>query len=567
MFGPYIHRIDPILFTVDGVCLWWYGLGFALGFLEIHLFLRRGHGRLHLSLRDVWRLSLFMGIGVLIGGRGVEIAFDEWPFYREHLALIPAFWLGGMATHGLMLGGTIGAGLFALLYRKPFLLLADALVIPAAFLMGIGRLGNFIDGQIVGAVTDVWWAVKFPDADGFHHPVVLYDGVKNLVLMAYLMRVRRVNTTPGAIAARFVFWYAFPRFFIDLFRDYPTHRLALGTGQTLNIVMALLGVALLYRSRLRRLGRLKGSPATIPSPSGSPQAMPLVSQRIAFVCLLAFCLTIPSNWTQDIPSRYGARHPGLEHSWLYPMIDTTARPRAANTGDTFRSRGQPVSALVLLVPVPVAAASQSPAPGMVYEPRSGTPFPVVLISPGGTTPHRLMGTAIRQRTIFRVKIYAFGLYVDPDGARTSLSRFAGGSAAMLARDESFYRQLLDLEFAMTLRLVMTRTVDGDDVAESFDDAIRPRIARAVTDTNDATGFAALEGFRGYFEVGEVAAGTEIAFSCGPTGRLTTSVGGVERSPIDSRALCRALFDVYLGEDPISEDGKKRLIVGFPELTG
>ena len=257
VFGPYIHQIDPILFDIAGVHVWWYGLGFALGFLEIHLFLRRGHGRFHLSLRDVWSLSLFIAVGVLVGGRFVEITFDEWPFYREHLGLIPAYWLGGMATHGLMFGGAVGAGLFALLYRKPFLLLADTLVIPAALLMGLGRLGNFIDGQIVGAVTEVWWAVQFPDADGFRHPVVLYDGAKNLLLMAYLMWVRRANRTPGATAARFVFWYAFPRFFIDLFRDYPTHRLALGTGQTLNIVMVLLGAALLYRSRLRRLGRLK----------------------------------------------------------------------------------------------------------------------------------------------------------------------------------------------------------------------------------------------------------------------------------------------------------------------
>ena len=303
MFGPYVHQIDPVLFDVAGAHLWWYGLGFALGLLEIHLFLRRDQRhRLHLSRREAWSLSLFMAVGVLIGGRTVEVAFDEWPFYREHLRLIPAFWLGGMATHGLMLGGAVGAALFARWYRKLFLPLADALVIPAAFLMGIGRLGNFIDGQIVGAVTDVWWAVKFPDASGFRHPVVLYDGAKNLLLMAYLLHVRRVNSTPGATAARFVFWYAVPRFFIDLFRDYPTHRLALGTGQTLNIVMAVVGAGLLYRSRLRRLGRLNDSPATTSLADGALDVAPLAAQRIAFVCLLAFCLTIPSNWTQDIPS-------------------------------------------------------------------------------------------------------------------------------------------------------------------------------------------------------------------------------------------------------------------------
>ena len=61
-----------------------------------------------------------------------------------------------------------------------------------------------------------------------------------------------VDETPGATAARFVFWYAFLRVFIDLFRDYPTHRLALGTGQTLNLIMVSIGVVFLIRSRIRR---------------------------------------------------------------------------------------------------------------------------------------------------------------------------------------------------------------------------------------------------------------------------------------------------------------------------
>lgn len=326
MFGPYVHQIDPVLLDVGGVHLWWYGLGFALGFLELHFVASRSRQRLHLSPREVWSLSLLVAAGVLIGGRAVEIAFDEWPFYREHPLLIPAFWLGGMATHGLLLGGAVGAGLFAYRYRKPLLPLADTLVVPAAILLGMGRIGNFIDGQIVGAVTDVWWGVKFPDAEGFRHPVVLYDGAKNLLLVPYLLHVRRTSATPGAVAACFVFWYAFPRIFIDLFRDYPTHRLALGTGQTLNILMALLGAALLYRSRLRRLGRLRRAGVYAPPAGKPPDTPPLAVQRLAFAALLACCLMIPSNWTQDVPARYGARHPGLEHSRLYPAIDTAPRP-------------------------------------------------------------------------------------------------------------------------------------------------------------------------------------------------------------------------------------------------
>ena len=226
-----------------------------------------------------------------------------------------------------------------------------------------------------------------------------------------------------------------------------------------------------------------------------------------------------------------------------------------------------VLTLLMFATVSISAVTQSTAPDTVDEPRSGTPFPLSLTPPGGTTPHWLMGTAIRQRTLFRVQIYAFGLYVDPEGARASLSRFAGVSAPTLEDDERFYRQLLDLDFDMTLRLVMTRTVDGDDVAEAFDEALRPRLVRAVTDTIGADERAALDRFRRYFDVDEVRTGTEVVFSCGPAGRLATSVGGDERPPINSRALCRALFDVYLGEDPISDDGKRSVVAGFLGLLG
>jgi phosphatidylglycerol:prolipoprotein diacylglycerol transferase len=327
MMGRFIHRIDPIIADVAGVHFWWYGLSYALGFLQIFIFTRRHRAQLGLTMAEVYTLTLTFSVGVLIGGRAVEVLFDEWNFYRQHPAFVPRYWLGGMATHGLLIGAAAGTWLFAVAFNKPFLQLADALAVPGAFLMGIGRIGNFIDGQIVGSVTDVWWAVKFPYAEGFRHPVVLYDGAKNLLLMAYLERVHRTNRTPGATAARFVFWYAFPRIFIDLFRDYPTHRLALGTGQTLNLVMAAIGVVLLIRSLLRRLGRL--APLRAAGPTGPRQEAPDTWQRVAFVGLLLFCLTIPSNWTQDVPAHYAGRHNGLRHSWLYPAIDTSPPSPAA----------------------------------------------------------------------------------------------------------------------------------------------------------------------------------------------------------------------------------------------
>jgi phosphatidylglycerol:prolipoprotein diacylglycerol transferase len=194
----------------------------------------------------------------------------------------------------------------------------DVLVIPGAFLMGMGRIGNFIDGQIVGRVTDVCWAVQFPDADGFRHPVVLYDGVKNLLLIPFLLWIRRRKPPVGMLTAHFIFWYGFLRIFVDVFREYPTTLLGVATGQAFNLFMSALGACLFVAFRRRA----RTAEAAFPSPLARPSpAWLLWSKRFGFALVLAFSLTLPSDWTQDIPARYGKRHPGLRYSIIYPRIE------------------------------------------------------------------------------------------------------------------------------------------------------------------------------------------------------------------------------------------------------
>ncbi len=255
--------------------------------------------------------GISLAVGVLLGGRFVEVAFYEWPFYREHPALIPAYWLGGMATHGLLFGGLLGVWAFTLRHRKPFLEMTDALAIPAAFILGVGRMGNFVDGQIVGSVSNAWWAVKFPDAEGFRHPVVLYDGIKNLLIIPVLCYLSTLQPPTGVLTGAFLFLYAFLRIFIDLFREYPTSLLGLATGQVLNLLMSVIGfltIVITYRSRRARAGASVVS--AVRHEDGRVSAG-IGWRPIPFALLLAFSLILPSDWTQDVPSRYGKRHAGL----------------------------------------------------------------------------------------------------------------------------------------------------------------------------------------------------------------------------------------------------------------
>ena len=317
--GPYVHSIDPIIGSVFGMHLWWYGLSYAVGFSSILLFLVANRAELGFSRRRAYGLAIWVALGTLLGGRVVEVIFYEWPFYRSHPGLVPAYWLGGMATHGLLLGGTLGVAIFSWLYGRSFLLLTDVLAVSAAVILGAGRLGNFVDGQIVGSLTDVWWAVKFPDAEGFRHPVVLYDGLKNLLLIPLLLYVRRRHPPRGVVTGLFLFLYASLRIVVDAYREYPTTWLGIATGQALNIGVSVIGLLLLIRC-LRRSGEAEDASSPVDHAVEAEGPRGLWWRRLVFGALLLFSLTIPSDWTQDVPARYARRHPGLEHSTIYPAI-------------------------------------------------------------------------------------------------------------------------------------------------------------------------------------------------------------------------------------------------------
>jgi len=162
-------------------------------------------------------------------------------------------------------------------------------------------------------VTGVPCAVQFPDAEGFRHPVVLYDGLKNLLIVPVLMRARRRGVPPGGLAARFLFLYAFLRIFIDYFREYPLTLLGLPSGQTMNILMSAAGLALLWRNRRRPMTR-------VAVPVAQEHASGLWWRRALFACVVLGSMVIASDATRDVPARYGKRHPGLEHSRIYPPI-------------------------------------------------------------------------------------------------------------------------------------------------------------------------------------------------------------------------------------------------------
>ena len=163
---------------------------------------------------------------------------------------------------------------------------------PAAFLMGIGRIGNFIEGGVIGSVTTMPWGVVFPGVEGPRHPVALYDGAKNLLLVSFLIAVlRRWPAGRGVATGAFLLLYAGLRFLVDLFRDYEGGWLGIGQGQYFNLGMAAVGLVVLVWALRRK------APVLSPAPAAPRRVSPLAVG--AFILLCLYPLGIPTSWTRQ----------------------------------------------------------------------------------------------------------------------------------------------------------------------------------------------------------------------------------------------------------------------------
>ncbi|MGL6183083.1 MAG: prolipoprotein diacylglyceryl transferase [Aestuariivirga sp.] len=289
----YVHNIDPVMFTVAGLEVYWYGFAYSSGFAFMLAWMAWQRRLLGWSSREVLLAGVIFAAFILIGARIFDIAVYEWDWYRVKPAQIPQLWRGGMASHGVLIGALLAAVLTAWLTATPVLMLIDSLVVAAAFILGISRIGNFIEGGVIGTVTTLPWGVKFPDVEGFRHPVALYDGAKNLLLVPLLMAtLRRWPAGRGVAMAVFLLGYGGLRFLVDQLRDYESVLWGLGPGQWFNLAMAAAGAAMLAIC-LRR-----PAPAL---PARTPPATERISVvlPIAMLVLLLLPLSIPTSWTRE----------------------------------------------------------------------------------------------------------------------------------------------------------------------------------------------------------------------------------------------------------------------------
>lgn len=260
--GNWQHTPQPFLIRFgEDVGIRYYGLSYLLGFAGAVWLLRRYHraGLSPLDANAIWDLITYLVAGVLVGGRlGYFLLYQPGAVLSDPLVLLRV-WEGGMASHGGFVGVILALVLFARSRKVGFFRLSDLVVTTVPLGLGLGRLANFMNGELWGRAASVPWAVTFAHSGGGdipRHPSQLYEALLEGAVLFVLMQWRLWSKqssalrVPGRLSGEFLVAYAIARIVCEVFRE-PDAGLILGLSRGIfySIFVAIAGVTVLATRR------------------------------------------------------------------------------------------------------------------------------------------------------------------------------------------------------------------------------------------------------------------------------------------------------------------------------
>ncbi len=246
---PFPH-IDPILVHIGPLAVRWYALAYIVGIIAGWFYARAiiasprlWGGAAPFTVVDFDDFIIWVTLGIILGGRIGYVLFYNFPHFAAHPAEIFALWKGGMSFHGGFIGCVLAVVLFAWRRDIPFLSLGDVTTAVAPIGLFLGRLANFINGELWGRPTDVPWAMIFPNGGPIaRHPSQLYEaGLEGLVLLLVLGVLVRFGALrrPGLVTGAFALGYGDARIFCELFREPDAQLGFLWGGLTMGMLLCI----------------------------------------------------------------------------------------------------------------------------------------------------------------------------------------------------------------------------------------------------------------------------------------------------------------------------------------
>lgn len=247
-------HIDPVALRIGPLAVRWYGLMYLAGFICAYITILKlvKKSALAISNETVSDLLFVCVVGVVTGGRLGYVLFYNGAYYWHNPLQIFYLWHGGMSFHGGLAGVIIASSWFIHRRQLPMGQLADILVISSCWGLFFGRIGNFINGELWGRVTDVPWAMIFPGAGPYpRHPSQLYEAIlEGPVMMMLLWFIYKRHMKPWSVFCSFISLYALFRFCVEFVRQPDVQLGVLSTGltmgQTLSLPMIIAGLVGLF---------------------------------------------------------------------------------------------------------------------------------------------------------------------------------------------------------------------------------------------------------------------------------------------------------------------------------
>jgi phosphatidylglycerol:prolipoprotein diacylglycerol transferase len=250
---PY-PAIDPDLIRIGPFAVRWYGVMYLLGFTASYLLVKyqAAHRKLSFPPDFLETFYSYLIFGLIIGARLGYVLFYNLTFYIANPLDALALWHGGMSFHGGVIGSVLAGVWYCRRSRRDPWLMADLVAATAPIGIGLGRLGNFINAELYGRVTEVPWGMVFPGGGPLpRHPSQLYEFLlEGVVLFTVLWTVKDRSYRTGITVSLFIMLYGLFRIAVEFFRE-PDPQLGLlagffTMGQLLSAAMVLAGGMLLF---------------------------------------------------------------------------------------------------------------------------------------------------------------------------------------------------------------------------------------------------------------------------------------------------------------------------------
>ena len=253
----FINNFDPVAFSLFSLEIRWYSLSYIFGIIFAWIYCKKFLIIEEKILNLFDDLISYIIIGVILGGRLGYVVFYNLNYYSKNILEIFMIWEGGMSFHGGLLGVIVSTYIFSKKNNiNPFNFL-DLISMSAPIGIFLGRISNFINSELYGRETDLFWSVKFEKIDNiFRHPSQIYEaifeGIVLFVLLNFLFK-KQLYKSPGLISSLFLIFYSSFRFLIEFTRE-PDVQIGyilfnLSLGQLLSFLFFMFGLFLFYKKK------------------------------------------------------------------------------------------------------------------------------------------------------------------------------------------------------------------------------------------------------------------------------------------------------------------------------